>query len=58
MRRANLKLGEVLQKEREARGLAAAQISASLGIPENEYGALEQGLSGAEKWAPLSSERT
>ena len=53
MRRANLKLGEVLQKEREARGLAAAQVSASLGIPENEYRALEQGTSGAEKWGPL-----
>jgi hypothetical protein len=48
-----LKLGDVLKKEREARGLSSAEISSRLGIPEAEYIRLEEGRSAAEKWGPI-----
>jgi transcriptional regulator with XRE-family HTH domain len=48
-----LKLGDVLKKERQARGLSAADVCARLGIPEQEYERIEQGLSPGEKWGPI-----
>ena len=46
-------LGAVLRKERELRGIAAADAAARLGITEDEYRQLETGRSPAEKWGPL-----
>jgi transcriptional regulator with XRE-family HTH domain len=48
-----LKLGDVLRKERQARGLSEADISARIGVPEGEYERIEQGYSPAEKWGPV-----
>ena len=48
-----MKLGDVLRKERQARGLSAADLSARIGLAEAEYERLEQGLSPAEKWGPV-----
>jgi hypothetical protein len=48
-----LKLGDVLKKEREARGLSSAEVSSRLGIPAAEYIRLEEGRSAAEKWGPI-----
>lgn len=48
-----MKLGDVLRKERQARGLSLADVSARIGIPETEYERIEQGLSPAEKWGPV-----
>lgn len=46
-------LGDVLRKERQARGLSALDVSAHLGISEPEYERIEQGRSPAEKWGPI-----
>jgi transcriptional regulator with XRE-family HTH domain len=48
-----LKLGDVLRKERQARGLSAADVSARLGLSEGDYERIERGLSPAEKWGPV-----
>ena len=48
-----MKLGDVLRKERQARGLSEADISARIGVPEREYERIEQGHSPAEKWGPV-----
>ena len=48
-----MKLGDVLRKEREARGLTAADVSTRLGMTEPEYEQLERGLSQAEQWGPI-----
>lgn len=48
-----MKLGDVLRKERELRGIAAADAAARLGVPEDAYAQLEEGRSPAEKWGPL-----
>jgi transcriptional regulator with XRE-family HTH domain len=46
-------LGDVLRKERQARGLSVLYVAGRLGIAELEYERIEQGLSPAEKWAPI-----
>ena len=48
-----MKLGDVLRKERRARGLSESDISARIGVPESEYERIEQGHSPAEKWGPV-----
>ncbi len=48
-----MKLGDVLKKEREAKGLSVADTASTLGIPEERYRDLEEGRSPAEKWGPL-----
>lgn len=53
-----MKLGDVLKKEREGRGLStvgalsAAEIAEKLGISEDEYREIEAGESPAELWGP------
>lgn len=46
-------LGDVLRKERQARGLSAADVAARLGIADGDYEQLEGGQSGAERWGPV-----
>jgi len=48
-----MKLGDVLRKERELRGITTAQAAAKLGLNEADYRVLEDGYSPAEKWGPL-----
>jgi transcriptional regulator with XRE-family HTH domain len=48
-----LKLGNVLKKERERRGLTPPEVATALGIAEVEYQQLEGGDSEAERWGPL-----
>lgn len=51
-----MKLGDVLKKEREGRGLSRhggfgpAEMAAKLGLSEQEYAELEAGSSPAEEW--------
>jgi len=47
-----MKLGDVLKKEREKKGLSTAEVAEKLGIDEKEYGAIEGGESPAEEWGP------
>ena len=47
-----MKLGDVLKKEREKKGLSPAEVAEKLGIDETEYGAIEGGESPAEEWGP------
>ncbi len=53
-----MKLGDVLKKEREGRGLSsvgalsAAEVADKLGISEQEYLEIEAGESPAELWCP------
>lgn len=51
-----MKLGEVLNLERERRGLSSAEAAAQLGIGADAYEALEGGASEAERWGPLLAE--
>ena len=46
-------LGDVLRKERQARGLSAVDVAARLGIAEADYEQVEKGQSGAERWGPV-----
>jgi len=46
-------LGDVLRKERQARGLSAADVAAKLGIAAAEYDTIEQGQTPAERWGPV-----
>ncbi|HKH43776.1 MAG TPA: helix-turn-helix transcriptional regulator [Thermoanaerobaculia bacterium] len=48
-----MKLGEVLQKERERKKLSPEETASRLGISPEKYGELEEGSSPAEKWGPL-----
>ena len=48
-----MKLGEVIQKERERKKLSADETASRLGISQEKYGELEAGNSPAEKWGPL-----
>lgn len=51
-----MKLGEVLNLERERCGISPADAAARLGAGTAEYEALERGESEAEKWGPLLAE--
>ena len=48
-----MKLGEVLRKERELKGISTGEAAARLGIEEQQYRLLEDGNSLAERWGPL-----
>ena len=48
-----MKLGDVLRKERETKGLTAEEISKRLGVPPDEYKAIEAGDSPLEKYGAL-----
>lgn len=47
-----MKLGDVLKKEREKKGLSTAEVAEKLGIDEKEYDTIEGGESPAEEWGP------
>ncbi len=48
-----MKLGEVLQKERERRKISPDDAAAKIGLAPDEYRALEAGETPAETWGPL-----
>jgi transcriptional regulator with XRE-family HTH domain len=48
-----MKLGDVLRKEREKKGLSAGEVASRLGIPPAEYELMEAGESEAEQWGPV-----
>ncbi len=48
-----MKLGQVLQKERERRKLSVEDTAAKIGLSVDEYHALEAGDTPAETWFPL-----
>jgi transcriptional regulator with XRE-family HTH domain len=48
-----MKLGDVLKKEREARGLSEEEMAARLEIPPAALAELEGGASAAERWGPI-----
>jgi transcriptional regulator with XRE-family HTH domain len=45
-----LKLGDVLVKERERKGLTSGEVALTLGISPDEYNSMEEGRSSAEIW--------
>lgn len=47
-----MKLGDVLKKEREKKGLSFDETAEQLGLSEEDYGKLEGGESPAEEWGP------
>lgn len=47
-----MKLGDVLRKEREKKGLSVVDAAAKLGVSETEYETIEGGESPAEVWGP------
>lgn len=48
-----MKLGDVLKKEREKKGLSVEETAAALAISTAEYETLEAGESEAEKWGSV-----
>jgi transcriptional regulator with XRE-family HTH domain len=49
----NVKLGDVLKKERERKKLSFEDTADKLGLSQDEYREMEAGNSPAEKWGPL-----
>ena len=47
-----MKLGDVLQKERKARGLTPEEVASRIGLTAQDYHDLEAGASAAEEWGP------
>lgn len=47
-----MKLGDVLKKERENKEIEVAAMAEKLGLPAEEYAAIEAGESPAEQWGP------
>ncbi len=47
-----MKLGDVLKKEREKKGLSIEETAAGLGISVEDYGQIEAGETPAEEWGP------
>ena len=48
-----MKLGDVLKKEREKKGLSTEEVSSKLGVSEGDYQQMEDGESDAERWGPV-----
>ncbi|HXU29942.1 MAG TPA: hypothetical protein VN851_05125 [Thermoanaerobaculia bacterium] len=48
-----MKLGEVIQKERERKKLSLEDTAAKIGLSADDYRALEAGETPAETWGPL-----
>ena len=48
-----MKLGDVLKKEREKRGLSTEEVASKLAISEGEYQEIEAGETPAERTAPV-----
>ena len=47
-----MKLGDVLKKEREKKGLSVSEVASRLKISEEEYREIEAGETAAESWGP------
>ena len=47
-----MKLGDVLKKEREKKGLSVEELTERLGLPAGEYQQIEAGETEAETWGP------
>lgn len=47
-----MKLGDVLKKEREHKGLSVEEVVEKLGIKKKQYEEMEAGESPAEEWGP------
>lgn len=47
-----MKLGDVLKKEREQKGLSVEETAKELGLSKKEYEKIEAGESPAEEWGP------
>ncbi len=47
-----MKLGDVLRKEREKKGLSLEETAEKLGLSQDEYQKIENGESPAEEWGP------
>ncbi|MEM7349350.1 MAG: helix-turn-helix transcriptional regulator [Acidobacteriota bacterium] len=47
-----MKLGDVLKKEREKKGLSVDEVAEGLGISSDEYTEIEAGETPAEAWGP------
>jgi transcriptional regulator with XRE-family HTH domain len=50
-----MKLGDVLKKERERKGLSSMEVASSLGLSLEDYMEMEAGLSPLEEWGPKLS---
>ena len=48
-----MKLGDVLRKERQKKGLGVGEIAEQLGLDADAYRRVEAGESEAEAWAPI-----
>ena len=48
-----MKLGDVLKKEREKKGLSVDHVASELGLSVDEYNQIEGGESPAEQWGPV-----
>ncbi len=51
-----MKLGDVLRKERERRGLSTVDMARALGLSDGAYEDVESGASAAEIWGPRLAE--
>ena len=47
-----MKLGDVIRKERERKGLGVEETASRLGLSDDEYRRLEAGETAAEEWGP------
>lgn len=47
-----MKLGDVLKKERENKGLSVEEVAKQLGLPKKEWETMEAGETPAEEWGP------
>ena len=47
-----MKLGDVLKKEREKKGLSLEEMASRLELSQDEYSKIEAGESAAEDWGP------
>ena len=48
-----MKLGQVLRKEREKKGLSVDKTASALGVSPSEYEQIEAGNTSAERWGPI-----
>jgi transcriptional regulator with XRE-family HTH domain len=51
-----VRLGDVLKKERQRRGLSAEEVAGALGLARDRYQEIEDGGSPAETWGPRLAE--
>ena len=51
-----MKLGDVLKKERERKGISSAEMAENLRVDATAYDSLESGASEGETWGPMLAE--